>query len=382
MTRNKKNLPYPFFYLVSLALIIAGLINAGYLLFAHYKNYTDISYSSFCAITTALNCDTVAQSRFSILLNLPIALWGLLAYIFLLAFFVFNLHYRSFEYTKWKVVFGVNVVFVCSSVYFASIAYFKIHAFCPLCLVNYAITLFLLYTSWLTLKRFTKTTAPRSSRTWRNAVFFPFLLVLATLTIATWLWLPRYWQYDQPGITSELQSGRDEDGHYWIGAEHPQLIIEEYTDYQCAACRRNYWLLRKIIAEHPQKIRLVHRHYPLDQEFNKVIVSQPHHTGSGRMSLAALAAGEQGKFWEMNDALYRAMQAGVDSIDVVELAEQLGIDTTTFKQTIFTPLLVRQLQADINEGLQHSITATPTYVIDGKVYTGSLPPETLKGVIK
>ncbi len=62
-------------------LLILGLLLTGYLFFSHYQNYTDIGYSSFCALSKSINCDTVSQSRWSILFGLPLALWGMIAYI-------------------------------------------------------------------------------------------------------------------------------------------------------------------------------------------------------------------------------------------------------------------------------------------------------------
>ncbi|MBU4035957.1 MAG: hypothetical protein KKA35_05965, partial [Proteobacteria bacterium] len=42
--------------------------------------YTDIGYESFCAISKAINCDTVSQSPYSVFLGVPLAIWGVAGY--------------------------------------------------------------------------------------------------------------------------------------------------------------------------------------------------------------------------------------------------------------------------------------------------------------
>lgn len=82
--KNQTPLPYTFYYLVTLFVNLLGIATAGYLTLTHYKNYTDPAFSSFCAISKAINCDTVAQSPWSVLFGLPVSVWGLLGYLIFL----------------------------------------------------------------------------------------------------------------------------------------------------------------------------------------------------------------------------------------------------------------------------------------------------------
>jgi uncharacterized membrane protein len=75
-------LPFPIYFWTIFFLIIAGLANATYLSISHYRVYTDIGYRSFCAISKAINCDTVSQSPYSIFLGLPVPIWGIIGYLF------------------------------------------------------------------------------------------------------------------------------------------------------------------------------------------------------------------------------------------------------------------------------------------------------------
>ena len=80
--REIKPLPYLYYWVTVFFLTAAGLANAVYLSVSHYRVYNDIGYRSFCAISKALNCDTVSQSPFSILMGLPVPVWGIIGYTF------------------------------------------------------------------------------------------------------------------------------------------------------------------------------------------------------------------------------------------------------------------------------------------------------------
>ena len=75
-------LPYPYYFWPVIITTMAGLLDSVYLAASHYRNYADMGYKSFCAISSAINCDTVAQSQYSIFLNVPVSIWGIMAHAF------------------------------------------------------------------------------------------------------------------------------------------------------------------------------------------------------------------------------------------------------------------------------------------------------------
>jgi len=140
-------------------------------------------------------------------------------------------------------------------------------------------------------------------------------------------------------------------------------------------------LLRRLITEHPGRIKLIHHHYPMDHEFNSVVVPEPFHVGSGKMSMIAIYAASKGKFWEMNDALY---QMGRDKkpFNTRTLAETTGFSGGELAAATQHPQIREFLSHDIRQGMKLGITGTPTYVIDGKVYEGSIPREILEKIMQ
>ena len=85
-----------------------------------------------------------------------------------------------------------------------------------------------------------------------------------------------------------------------------------------------HYYLRELMNSYPDKIKLVHRNFPMDHQYNP-IVKEPYHTGSGKLALLALYAAEKNKFWEMNDLLYS--HAGQKQpLRIKDLADEAGLD--------------------------------------------------------
>jgi len=99
--------------------------------------------------------------------------------------------------------------------------------------------------------------------------------------------LPRYWIFTYPVPSENVSSGITPEGNPWLGAKNPILTIEEFTDYQCFQCSKMHLMLRLLVNRHPRKLRLVHHHYPMDSEFNYILVKKPFHEGSGKLAMLA-----------------------------------------------------------------------------------------------
>jgi len=330
--RNKeiKPLPYPYYWLAVFFLTAAGLASAVYLSISHYRVYNDIDYQSFCAISKTLNCDTVSQSPFSILLGLPVPVWGIIGYTFFMTLVLLAWRKDAQSRRIWTLLLLVSTGFSLYSIVLAFISSYYIHSYCIMCFVSYAINMLLLFYTWLIRKRFQVGNirgALGDDFRWllgRRAIgctaFCPFLIgVVLALSV-----YPAYWKLDVPQISSDTPTGITADGHPWIGAENPKLDIVEFADYQCFQCKKMHFFLRRLMAEHPDKIRLVHRHFPMDHKVNP-IVKEPFHVGSAAMALMAIAAISQERFWQMNDVLYKT-DLQKDAINVREVAERAGVD--------------------------------------------------------
>ena len=371
-------LPFRVYYLVVVGLAVCGLVASLYLSISHYRVYTDIGYRSFCALTRAINCDTVSQSPYAIFLDVPVPVWGIWGYLLLLLLLLV-VHGRQTAKTRiWAIAFLISMAFSLYSCVLAYISSYYIQSYCLVCIATYAVNFLLAYFTWLIRKRF-------DSRPLIAALKGDFqyitqkrrqILVLGGVFLAVFVSLialfPDYWNLRLGHHSSQLLNGLTKDGHPYIGADSPEIIITEYTDYLCFQCRKMHFYLRELIQRHPDKIRLVHRHFPMDHKFNP-IVKKPFHEGSGMMALVAIYLEKLGKFWQANDYFF-SIAGQTQTIDLHQMAGKLNLNLKELTAALNDGPTRRQLSSDILQGLKLGVTGTPTYVINGKIYHATIPP--------
>lgn len=143
-------------------------------------------------------------------------------------------------------------------------------------------------------------------------------------------------------------------------ATAPHTLVE-YSDFQCPACGAYYPLVKRLTDERPNDVRVVYRHFPLEELHKNAKVA----------AIAAEAAGKQGKFFEMHDALFNTQdQWGKDEnpeITFQDLAGSLGLNGKQFKEDMANPDLKAKVEASIADGFKNGINSTPTLFLDGKL---------------
>ncbi|BBO67224.1 hypothetical protein DSCA_11540 [Desulfosarcina alkanivorans] len=386
MDSNKKNktirrLPYPWYYFTVAVIALTGLMDSVYLSVSHYRVYTDIGYESFCAISRAINCDTVSQSPYAVMFNVPVPVWGVLGYAFFIVLLVFAWPEKAENKRPWTLLFLISLAFSAYSMVLAGISAFMIHSYCIMCILSYAVNLLLLYFVWLIRKRYQcepvlKAVALDTRYLMAQPAALPLFFTSVVAGTLMVLFFPAYWHMNPPDLSGKIPTGITEDGHPWIGAEDPEMVIVEFSDYRCFQCRKMHFYLRRIIEKNSGKIRLVHRHFPMDHAINP-LVGQPFHTGSANLSIIALFAAEKGKFWEMNDLIFN-LPRNTKEVKIKDLAEQADIDLEAFRNVFGNELLWKKLIKDVEDGMKHKLTGTPGFVIDGRVYIGQIPAELLR----
>ncbi|CAK8713019.1 Putative membrane protein [Candidatus Electrothrix laxa] len=377
---KQKILPYRVYTVPILVFAAIGIAASSYLALSHYRNYTDIGYSSFCAISQSINCDTVSQSPWSVLLGLPVALWGILGYT---VFFLLALPAQVNTEERrglWELLFLAALLLSLIDLFFGYITATKIESYCIVCLLTYVVSFALLFLTWIIRRRFNSHSLLTGTQKGlgfllRQKSILSLLVLLVLAFGALRIFIPTYWDYQYPQLSENIAKGVTEEGHPWIGAENPQLIIKEFTDYQCFQCSKSHFFLRLLVDKYPNKIRLVHYHYPMDEKFNTVLVKKPFHTGSGMLALLTLAAARQDKFWEANDSLYAVIRHGITAFNIKKFAEKLHLDAEQLKKDMYSASALKQVESDIRTGLKNNIVGTPSFIVDGKVYTGQFPNE-------
>jgi len=139
------------------------------------------------------------------------------------------------------------------------------------------------------------------------------------------------------------------------GAENAKVTIVEFSDYQCPFCGQAEGLVKQVLETYPKDVRLVYKQFPLTSI----------HPNAMPASKAALAAGRQGKFWEMHHLIFdNQRQLGPEKY--TEFAEKLQLDVPQFQKDMESPEVLAQINREMQEGKAADVTGTPTIFINGK----------------
>jgi protein-disulfide isomerase len=168
-----------------------------------------------------------------------------------------------------------------------------------------------------------------------------------------------------PGDSDIIPVGKS----YSKGPATAPVTIVEFSDFQCPFCNRVNPTLKQVQETYGDKVRIVFKHNPL-----------PFHQKAPLASEAALAAGEQGKFWEMHDKLFANMQK-LDRPDLEQYATELGLDMAKFKAALDSKKFKAEVDADLALGTKVGARGTPNFFINGVQLTGARPFENFKTTI-
>ena len=131
------------------------------------------------------------------------------------------------------------------------------------------------------------------------------------------------------------------------------VSIVLFTDFQCPYCIKLNPLLDQIYEKNKGKVKIIFKNMPL--QFHQM--AEP-------AALAALAAGEQGKFWEFHDKIFAAPQ--LNPAVMTKIAQDLGLDMTRFESDRTSPMLRQKLGKDMSDAQKAGVTGTPTIYINGR----------------
>jgi protein-disulfide isomerase len=104
------------------------------------------------------------------------------------------------------------------------------------------------------------------------------------------------------------------------------------------------------------------------------------HSDARLAAMGAMAANEQGKFWEFHDKLF-TNQPKIKGPDLTRYAEELGLDMKRFQDAIATEKFKTQIDADSKEADSLGVTGTPAFFVNGKFLSGAKPFEEFAKVI-
>jgi protein-disulfide isomerase len=150
------------------------------------------------------------------------------------------------------------------------------------------------------------------------------------------------------------------------GPAEARLIVE-YGDYECPYSRQAFREIERIEGQLGEGVRFAFRHFPLTG-------IHPHALAA---SLAAEAAAQQDRFWEMHELLFHRQHALADD-DLRRYAGELGLDVARFDADRSGEAVLERVRRDVSSGeASGDVRGTPTLFIDGVVLRDGYAAPTL-----
>ena len=150
------------------------------------------------------------------------------------------------------------------------------------------------------------------------------------------------------------------------GPFNAPLTLLEYGDYECPYCGQAYWAVKTVQQNLGQRLRFVFRNFPLTNV----------HPHAEHAAEAAEAAGVQGRFWEMHDALYENQDALEDE-DLAEYAAAIGLEVERLLAEVEAGAHSRRIREDFMSGVRSGVNGTPSFFINDFRHDGGYDPESL-----
>jgi protein-disulfide isomerase len=155
------------------------------------------------------------------------------------------------------------------------------------------------------------------------------------------------------------------------GPAGARITLVEFSDFQCPFCYKAVAHLNTLLKAYPTQVKLIFKQFPLVDSHPEAAIS----------AAAALAAHQQGKFWQMHDIMF-ANHGNLSRKAILGWAAGLGLDMMRFTADLDSPAIKQAVKRDMEDGTRAGVDATPTVFIDGQKYNGALALDAIKPVIE
>jgi protein-disulfide isomerase len=140
------------------------------------------------------------------------------------------------------------------------------------------------------------------------------------------------------------------------GPKDAPVTITMFSDFQCPFCAQTTPVIDQVLAAYPNDVNFVMKQFPL----------RSIHPQADPAARAAIAAGKQGKFWEMHDELYKNSRT-LSPETIKGLGEKLGLDMKKFEADMNSDEVKKQVDAELALGAKSDVRGTPSFFVNGKI---------------
>lgn len=329
-TRDARRLP--------IILAAVGVLFSAWLWVIHVRTYVAPRASSVCSINETFDCARVAASSSSIFLGLPLAAWGVVAFLAIV----------GLAWRRSVLLLPVSVVMALGAIVLTLVQILTIHSLCFVCEGAHTVSLVLALVVWKRRAEFTLD--------WKDEPTLKYgVVVPGSVLLALYMFMPRYWGAFSYKAPPPFPTGMTEEGYPWIGSENPRITIHEFTDYRCPHCAHgSARSLRKLATK--SDVRIVRRQHP-----------RMHCTVESACQAVRVAycAEAQGKFWQADRYLFENLDPK-RTLDLERIADDLELDGAKLGACYRDPKTQERANEEARFAFKNRLVDTPSYMIDGK----------------
>jgi protein-disulfide isomerase len=154
-----------------------------------------------------------------------------------------------------------------------------------------------------------------------------------------------------------------------LGSSSAPITILIFSDFESFPCARSASVIDGLLQQ-TRDVRLIFKHAPAASNPNALLAHE-----------ASLAAGAQGKFWEMHDTLFEN-QTHLTRADLIGYAKALGLDLAAFQNALDNHTYRPIVERDLAEAAGLGVTTTPTFFVNGRRLVGPQGYASLGAVIE
>jgi len=157
----------------------------------------------------------------------------------------------------------------------------------------------------------------------------------------------------------------------FVGKKDAPVTLMEFGEYENEDCAKANEIVKQLLEEYEGKIRFNFRHFPL------TLI----HQRSLKASESAVAAAQEGKFWEMHNILF-ANRRNLGTTSLKLHSKEAGVNNKRFLDELVNATYGWQVQGDLREGLDRGVKDVPTFFVNGERVTGKPTYEELSKAIE
>jgi protein-disulfide isomerase len=140
------------------------------------------------------------------------------------------------------------------------------------------------------------------------------------------------------------------------GPKDAPVTITMFSDFQCPFCAQSTPIVDQVLAAYPNDVNFVMKQFPLRQI----------HPNADPAARAAIAAGKQGKFWEMHDEIYKNGR-NLTPETIKGIGEKIGLDMKKFEADQNSDEVKKQVDEELALGAKSDVRGTPSFFVNGKI---------------